>query len=582
MVDRFLLWLRVGVVTAGVSAAMLAGAGLAVADDASTSGADGSASSESSNSTGSKDDSDKDPPGDDQPSANDPEPGDDDDADPGPGTEGPSTEPGEEATEEEPPESPSTEPTEETTEPEPAADDTTSDSDTAETQRPATAKANPQEPAGTLDKPAAEQTELKAKEAVEVEHAEASADPLPATVEPVVVVIEDEATETTATAMAFAAPTTSDELAPTATAQTAPSLLSVIGTVIFNLYAFATRLVGGPAVVPPGSSVTVRQSTLHIDCGDGYDVPADWYIPAAGPEPPTRLIYLQHGFLAQGPWYSYTAATLAEQTNSIVVAPSITSNFLACDACWLGAPPMHKAVADLFEDGNTALADSLRATGYEDALPQRVVLIGHSLGGGLVAGAAGNMVGNDRLAGVIMLDGVGLDGSMAASLDLVPDEIPIYQIAAPAYFWNQNGVGSTALQQARPDRFIGVMLEGGSHVDAMQGGNPLIQFAQELVAGFTEARNVEAAKILMVGWVNDMFDPTGEPEGIYGDPRDVITIDTPAGVATAIALPSSLTKWHLFNLLQPFVALGNAFFAFEPTCVTDTMMASGCQGAVAA
>ena len=148
-----------------------------------------------------------------------------------------------------------------------------------------------------------------------------------------------------------------------------------------------------------------------------------------------------------------------------------------------------------------------------------------------------------------MLDGVGLDGSMAASLDKVPDEIPIYQLAAPAYFWNQNGVGSTALQQARPDRFIGVVLEGGSHVDAMRGGNQLIQFSQELVAGFTEARNVEAAKILMVGWINDMFDPAQEPEGIYGDPGDVITIDTPAGVATAIALPSSLTKWHLFNLL---------------------------------
>ena len=463
------------------------------------------------------------------------------------------------------------------------ADDTTSESDTAETQRPATAKAtsrgHPGQAGRRRDRAQGEGSESRKS------LPRRALNPLPATVEPVVVVVEDDAADITATAMAFAAPTTSDALAPTAVAPTAPSLLSLIGTVIFNLYAFATRLVGGPAMVPPGSSVTVRQSTLHIDCGDGYDVPADWYIPAAGPEPPTRLIYLQHGFLAAGPWYSYTAATLAEQTNSIVVAPSFTSNFLACDACWLGAPPMHKAVADLFEDGNTALADSLRATGYAGALPQRVVLMGHSLGGGLVAGTAGYMVENGtvgKLAGVVMLDGVGLDGSMTASLKLVPEEIPIYQLAAPAYFWNQNGVGSTALQQARPDRFIGVVLEGGSHVDAMRGGNPLIQFSQELVAGFTEARNVEAAKILMVGWVNDMFDPTQEPEGIYGDPGEQITIDTPAGVAIAIALPSSLTKWHLFNLLQPFVALGNAFFTFEPTCVTETMSVSRCQGSMAA
>lgn len=570
MVDRFLLWLRVGVVTAGVSAAMLAGAGLAVADDSSTSGAGGGTSSESSNSPDSKDDSDTDTPGDGQPSANDPEPD----------TETPSTETGQEGSEEESAEEESqgSEPTEQ----EPV-DDTTSESDTAETQRPAKART-----VDAVTKPAAEETEpkvLEVKTAIEEQPAEAAVDPVPVAEEPVVVVIEDEAVDPTATAMAFAAPTTSDALAPSATASQGPSLLSVIGTVVFNLYAFATRLVGGPAVVPPGSSVTVRQSTLHIDCGDGYDVPADWYIPAAGPEPPTRLIYLQHGFLAQGPWYSYTAATLAEQTNSIVVAPSITSNFLACDACWLGAPRMHEAVANLFEDGNTALADSLRATGYEEVLPQRVVLVGHSLGGGLVAGTSGHMVGNGtvgKLAGVVMLDGVGLDGSMAASLDLVPDEIPIYQLAAPAYFWNQNGVGSTALQQARPDRFIGVVLEGGSHVDAMRGGNQLIQFSQELVAGFTEARNVDAAEILMVGWINDMFDPAGEPDGIYGEPGDVITIDTAAGAATAIALPSSLTKWHLFNLLQPFVALGNAFFTFEPTCVTDTMTASGCQGSMAA
>ncbi len=233
-----------------------------------------------------------------------------------------------------------------------------------------------------------------------------------------------------------------------------PKLLDVVGTVIFNLYAAATRLVGGPAQVPPGSTVTGRSSELRIDCGceagDGFEVPADWYIPEVkeGETAPTRLIYLQHGFLASGPWYSYTAATLAEQTNSIVVAPSITSNFLASDACWLGAPAMQQAVANLFEDENTALADSLGATGYQGALPQEVVLVGHSLGGGLVAGTASYMVENEtvgKLRGVVMLDGVGLDDSMADSLENVPDGIPIYQLAAPKYFWNQFGVGTDAL-----------------------------------------------------------------------------------------------------------------------------------------
>ena len=281
-------------------------------------------------------------------------------------------------------------------------------------------------------------------------------------------------------------------------------------------------------------------------------MPADWYIPA-GAEPPTRLIYLQHGFLAQGPWYSHTAAALTEQTNSIVVAPSITSNFLSCDACWLGAPPMQKAVANLFEDDNTALADSALAAGYTGPIPDRVVLVGHSLGGGLVAGTAGYMVDNgtaDRLAGVIMLD----------------------------------GVGTSALLQARPEpgRFLGVTLVNGSHVDSMRGGNPLIQFSQELVAGFSKPQNVAVAQILMVGWANDMF-AGNQDDGIYLDPGQEFTLDTPAGQAALLALPNSLTEPFLLNPLQALVPLGNGLFNFEPTCgpVEPTCVATSSIGSMA-
>jgi pimeloyl-ACP methyl ester carboxylesterase len=331
--------------------------------------------------------------------------------------------------------------------------------------------------------------------------------------------------------------------------------------------------------------VTVHSSTLRLDCAKGYDVPADWYIPASA-EPPTRLIYLQHGFLASGPWYSHTAAALAEQTNSIVVAPTITSNFLSCDACWLGAPRMQQTVANLFADGNTALADSALAAGYTGAIPDRVVLVGHSLGGGLVAGTAGYMADNgsvDRLAGVVMLDGVPLDGTAASSLKKVPADIPIYQLASPKYFWNQFGVGTEALLAARPDQFIGVTLVGGSHVDSMRGGNPLIQFSQQLASGFSKPQNVAAAQVLMVGWVNDMF-AGNQDEGIYVDAGESVTIETSAGQATAVALPNSLTKPFILNPLQAFVALGNGFFTFEPTCgpVEPACMAEPTQEPVAA
>jgi hypothetical protein len=61
---------------------------------------------------------------------------------------------------------------------------------------------------------------------------------------------------------------------------------------------------------------------------------ADWYFPTTGN--PDRLIYLQHGFLAGGPMYSYTASYLAERTNSVVVATTITSNPFAKNGMWVG------------------------------------------------------------------------------------------------------------------------------------------------------------------------------------------------------------------------------------------------------
>jgi hypothetical protein len=171
----------------------------------------------------------------------------------------------------------------------------------------------------------------------------------------------------------------------------------------------------------------------------------------------------------------------------------------------------------------------------------------------------------DRLAGVIMLDGVPFDPGAADSLKKVPENIPIYQLAAPRYMWNMDGVGSAALLEARPDQFIGVTLVGGSHVDSMRGGNPLIQFSQQLIAGFSSPQNVDAAQILMVGWANDMF-AGDKADGIYGYPSQEITIATPAGPATAIALPNNLTKQFPLNFLIPFMSLSDGLFTLEPTC----------------
>jgi len=90
----------------------------------------------------------------------------------------------------------------------------------------------------------------------------------------------------------------------------------------------------------------VETSTLQLPCSSAAcTVTADWYFPAGSN--PQGLIYFQHGALANSAMYSYTAATLAAETNSIVVAPTLPS-FYTTDGLWLGGAPMQPVVADLF------------------------------------------------------------------------------------------------------------------------------------------------------------------------------------------------------------------------------------------
>ncbi|PRC57205.1 hypothetical protein C6A85_34735, partial [Mycobacterium sp. ITM-2017-0098] len=73
---------------------------------------------------------------------------------------------------------------------------------------------------------------------------------------------------------------------------------------------------------------------------------------------------------------------------------------------------------------------------------QKVALVGHSAGGGLAAGAAGFMTQNgtfDKLAGVVMLDGVGFGDVTPVALAKLPQDFPIYNLGARAYYWNMSG-----------------------------------------------------------------------------------------------------------------------------------------------
>ncbi|MFZ0832391.1 MAG: hypothetical protein WAM92_04775 [Mycobacterium sp.] len=354
-------------------------------------------------------------------------------------------------------------------------------------------------------------------------------------------------------------PTTShDQLIAHTVAEGVPAATvaaTSLPAVVTNPLTASTPSVATPTAV---EGVVVGQSTLTIPCGPGYEVPADWYFPT-GADPPTGLIWLQHGFLAQGPWYSTTAATLAKETNSIVGAPSITSNFLQCDGCWLNGDPMERAVASMLAD-RTELTESVRrAVGLPITLPDKFVLVGHSAGGGFAVAVTGFLADTaafDNLAGVVMFDGVALNNSMTTALTKIPNTVPVYQIAAPSYIWNNFGSGTAQLLQARPGQFTGFQLAGGSHVDSMPG-NAIIDFVAQLLTGFSPPGNYRAVVTLSTGWINDMYDPDGH-HGIYAGSGQTIKI----GKAAATALPTPPTWFTPIERLLRHTAVAFEQFFF--------------------
>ncbi|MGV0744976.1 hypothetical protein [Mycolicibacterium sp. XJ870] len=366
--------------------------------------------------------------------------------------------------------------------------------------------------------------------------------------------------------------------------QNYPKPLSAIGDVVFDTLATLERAVGGDPVVPPALRDSVEVSTSTLVISEGHEVESNWYFPtsAEGEPAPTRLIYLQHGFLANGPLYSYTASYLADQTNSIVVTTTFTSNPFEADGMWLGGDNLHEAVAQLFLDPErTALNASMDTaelkagrTGDVD-VPTQFVLVGHSLGGGFAPGvagyyaeglvarrAAGEEAPND-LDGAVIYDAVPMgsiipdamdrldeletNGTADPSDDDPADYIPIYEIGAPLNFLNVFSDVNDQLSEARPGQFTGVVLEDGVHMDPMQGGNPLIQVAAYAIAGFPQPQNPLAVRELSTGWINDMFDEKIDPAtgacssdcaGQYGDGDDSFIISTPEGDAVAVLIGS--------------------------------------------
>ncbi|TQK29336.1 hypothetical protein FBY28_2338 [Arthrobacter sp. SLBN-53] len=327
------------------------------------------------------------------------------------------------------------------------------------------------------------------------------------------------------------------------------NLIRGVGSLVFNTIQALEALLTGPPAVPANSPVTVRTSTILL--ANGQRVQANWYFPDVpeGAQQPDRLILLQHGFFALAPMYSYTAAELAVRTNSIVVTPTLSSNFFADDDAWLNGAGMWNNIAELFVGDRIALNDSARDAGYVGVLPQKFGLAGHSAGGQLVGAVAGYLVDKgaaDDLVGVITLDGVPTGSVMPDALaklqayeDATGRYIPVREIGAPPNLFNFISNINESLNAARPGRFNGVVLAGGVHMDSMRGGNPIVQFLASVLAGFPQPQNPPAVWQLSAEWFNDWFD--GDTDN--GDdlvPGSTLPISTPDGTAYGVVLGRSV------------------------------------------
>ncbi|MBU3751341.1 MAG: hypothetical protein FGM52_13020, partial [Mycobacterium sp.] len=301
-------------------------------------------------------------------------------------------------------------------------------------------------------------------------------------------------------------------------------------------------------ITPPDTNgvtgVRTGSATLTIPSGNGYNAPADWYFPtqADGSVQANGVIWLQHGFLGFKEWYSDLATRLAQETNSIVVAPSIF---------WFDDAYTGQAAAQMFVGARPELNISATKAGFQGALPQPFILTGHSAGGRFATTAGAYTVDNgaaEDLLGVVMFDGVDGSEQFAASLAKLDSlGIPDYQIAAPAQQWNAWGLTTEQLSALKPGQFVGIQIDNGSHTDSIGGDSffgRLGTLGSDLFVKPSPPGGKNAVGTFATGWINDLYggySPANPVFGIYGNPNDgtyVANQPIVMGRAGATALPA--------------------------------------------
>ncbi|HCA52667.1 MAG TPA: hypothetical protein DEP24_07095, partial [Mycobacterium sp.] len=324
------------------------------------------------------------------------------------------------------------------------------------------------------------------------------------------------------------------------------------------------------------TGVRTGSSTLLIPAGDnGVSGLASWYFPtqADGSVQANGIIWLQHGSSRglQVPLnlaYTALALALAQETNSIVVAPAD-----------YGTPFDRDAAATMFLGDRSELNVSANAAGFEGTLPQTFILTGHSAGGGFATAVGANTILNgaaEDLLGVVMFDGFSRPPAFTEQLQALDDAgIPVYQIAAPPQSpGNAWGLATEAMLDVYAGQFFGVQIDAGSHNDSLGGTDFLAYLANEIIPFIGYRPSPPGAKAAVrtfaTGWINDLYagkGPTDPAYGIYGVPNDGTYVPNRAivmGEAGATTLPAPppvdlneyAGKWYEQGSVRMFFSIG--------------------------
>lgn len=370
------------------------------------------------------------------------------------------------------------------------------------------------------------------------------------------------------------------------------SVLGVFGLTVPTPVTVVPNGVTGVVTPPLSNGVTgVRTGSaiLDIPCGDnGYPAPASWYFPtqADGTVAANGVIWLQHGFLGFDEWYSDMAIALAQETNSIVVAPSIFwFDTPICPGCYLGSPAIRVAAAEMFQGDRTELNVSANAAGLQGPLPEKFILTGHSAGGNFATSVASLLVGTpqeDNLLGVVMFDGVSRPPTFTDQLAILDAaQKPDYQISAPPQRWNAWNIATESMVAAYPNRFNGLQIINGSHTDVIEGQGLFARLAEilsNIIVRPSPPGGKEAVRTLATGYVNDIYAGNttyaanaGQPlYGIYGPDGEgpqspvIPNRDVAMGDADASTLPAPppvdinqyAGKWYEQGSVRQFFSIG--------------------------